>query len=1027
MLHLVCLPAGSSASDMFFAEARMQGYDSAMVVASSRNLVQKARTQGINAVNFDYLANAVLRLCGRTGIRRISRKAQEIIVEDIINALLQDDKIKYFAGLVSKKGFLRSVISLLGQLGCCGATVEETGSAFSCWEGRSASYRQKDSDVAAIYRAYMDYLISHDIYDVEGLYRLAAAELTVLRKNGGQDILKWKTLYFQGFYQFDALQLDIIRQLGELLDVWVALPYEPNRPGLYGVTEFAYGDLMQYAELNRMLRASQPERSASVQHILRNFRNPDAKPVPVDGSVEVWKHANQAEEIRSVLRDIKTQVRNKIVKPEETAIVVRRMDAYSGIRTLCDEYGIPAKLENLAPVVANPLFKYILSLLSLPSLHGREKTEGYINFLTQPLQRIIFNLRTDSVMQIASGYYFTDYKVLLAEVEKTAVCPPLEKLSQAVEQLPPEAPVTIYCEQLMQILSLLDIKVKAGRMYQDGRISLAGFKNLACVFDEILALLQTIPMDYRICRCEDRILSSLEFAELLQEAAEPVSVLLQPENPEGISVLSAANLEEASFRQVYVMGLRENEFPFLKKESWIYNDRERSDLAALGITLPCSADGYKEDVHFFANACASARERLVFTFSEDEENKVSPYISEILALFTDLKIQDKAPVKHPEECLSREELVLVAGRQGDDALLRQIVEKEVLEAGCSDLRRRKNEQDWCGLLSDQALADQINRVIGDRFSASKLETYRGCPFKFLVSYGWKQQLPEKAEEELNPMRRGNLLHVLLERFIKNHLGERLTTLQWETLREEIDRLYSQVCREMTDNGVIYAGDFWEHDKEIQRSLLHNWLRSEISYSETGAFRPEAVEKDFGRNGTEGIRMQAGPRRIFVNGKIDRLDKAGNTYYITDYKSGNAPGKKDFLDTDLQLPLYLLATAELFAAPAGGSVAGGGYFSIKDGKRKESFRFAEESNISASEIPWKTYTEFADRDGNKVKIANLEELREKTEDIIKKLLDRMYTGDFVPTPSAGCDAHCPAAKICRFPVLNFDCDEEAQND
>ena len=1027
MLHLVCLPVGFNASDMFIDAARSKGYDSTMIVTSSRNLVQKARMQGINAVNFDYLANAVLRLCGRSGIRKISRKAQEIIVKEIINALLRDNKIKYFAGLVSKKGFLRSLMSLLDQLGCCGATVEEISSAFSCWDGRPVSYRQKDRDGAEIYRAYMDYLIAHDIYDMEGLYRLAAAELTVLRKNGEQNILKWKTLYFQGFYLFDALQLEIIRQLGELLDVWIALPYEAKRPGLYGVTEFTYGDLMQYAKLTSRQPAFQPERSASVQHILQNFRNPDAKPVPVDGSIEIWRYASPTEEIRGVLREIKTQIRNENIKPEEVAIVVRRMDAYSGIRALCDEYGIPAKIEDLALVTANPLFKYILSLLSLPSLHGREKTEGCIDFLTQPLQRIFLDLCTDSVMQIASGHYYTDYTALLSDVEKNVRCASLEKLWQAVEQLPLEATVTVYCEQLTQILSLLDIKVKAGRMYQDDRISLTGFKNLVCVYDEILALLQKIPQDYRICRCEDRILSSLEFSELLQEAAEPISVLLQPENPGGVSVLPAANLEEASFRQVYVMGLRENEFPFLKSESWIYNDRERSDLAALGLTLPCSADGYKEDVHFFANACASAKERLVFTFSEEEESNVSPYISEILALFTDLKIQEKPAVKHPEECLSREELALVLGRQGNDEALRKIVGKEILEAGCSDLRRRQNEQDWCGLLSDQAIVGQVNRIIGNRFSASKLETYRGCPFRFLVSYGWRQQLPEKAEEELNPMQRGNLLHIVLERFIKNHLGEQLTMLQWEKLWEEVDRIFSQVCREMTDSGVIYAGDFWEHDKEIQRASLHNWLRSEISYSEKGSFRPEAVEQDFGRNGIEGMQMQAGPHRIYLNGKIDRIDKTGNGYYITDYKSGNAPGKMDFLDTDLQLPLYLLATAELFAAPAGASVAGGGYFVVKDGKRKESFRFAEETNIPAADIPWKTYTELTDKDGNKVKIKDIKELREKTEDVIKELLDRMYSGDFMPTPSARCDAHCPAVNICRFAILNSDCDEEAQND
>lgn len=80
MLHLLCVPAGCSASSDFFAKALQQEYGRSMLVTSSTVLVQKARMQGVNAVNFDYLANAVLRRCGRLHVRRISRKAQELIV-----------------------------------------------------------------------------------------------------------------------------------------------------------------------------------------------------------------------------------------------------------------------------------------------------------------------------------------------------------------------------------------------------------------------------------------------------------------------------------------------------------------------------------------------------------------------------------------------------------------------------------------------------------------------------------------------------------------------------------------------------------------------------------------------------------------------------------------------------------------------------------------------------------------------------------------------------------------------------------
>ena len=136
MLHLLCVPAGCSASSDFFAKALQQEYGRSMLVTSSTVLVQKARMQGVNAVNFDYLANAVLRRCGRLHVRRISRKAQELIVGNILQALQEQGRLPYFEKLIAKKGFLRSVTSLMDQLGSCGVTPDEIADAFAHWDGR---------------------------------------------------------------------------------------------------------------------------------------------------------------------------------------------------------------------------------------------------------------------------------------------------------------------------------------------------------------------------------------------------------------------------------------------------------------------------------------------------------------------------------------------------------------------------------------------------------------------------------------------------------------------------------------------------------------------------------------------------------------------------------------------------------------------------------------------------------------------------------------------------------------------------
>lgn len=1024
MLHLLCVPAGESALEIFIEKAARQEYDSSMLVTSSKLLVQKARLQGINAVNFDYLANDILRQCGQIHARRISRKEQELIVGGILEALQDKGKLPYFEKLLGKKGFLRSVTSLMDQLGSCGATPEEVTTAFSHWDGRSAAYRQKDRETAEIYGEYIRYLISHDAYDVAGLYRLAADELNETLQTGNR--LKWDTLFIMGFYQFDALQLSIIRSLSRCCDVWIALPYEGNRPELYGITAFTFGELMSQAVLEPAPTAHF-KRNSSLQHILNSLRHPEAAPVQADTGIEIWQTADRMGEMRAVLRDIKKLLRNRIVEPDDVAIVVRRLEDYSGIRALCDEYGIPAQIPGSAALAANPVFHFIVSLLSSVSVYGREKAESWTAFLMQPFQRIALDLPTEVVEELVRNRYYTEYRMLLGDVMRETRCQLLQQLWDDYVKILPEASVQEYCGQVLDILSALGLQEKAGLLYKDGRLTLAEFKNIVCAGEALTSLLQKLPQDYVLCGYENRKMTCAQFTEALHEAAENMSIILQPDNQGGIAVMSAVNLEEAAFQQVFVMGLRENEFPYLKNENWLYNDRERADLAALGILLPSSADGYREDIRFFVNVCAAARERLVLTFFTDEEQNASPYIRDLQSLFTNLKIQIKTASSDITESMSREELELALARTGQTAFLQQLA-PGVPEAGCSDRKRIRNEANWNGMLAEPGLLRKAEHQIGDRFSASKLETYRKCPFKFLVTYVWQQQSPEETEEDLNPMQRGILLHKVLETFIRNHLGERLQTARQDELQAELDKIFTETWQEFAEKGRLYAGDFWQHDKELQRLLLHRWLSSEISYSETGELRPVYTEKEFGRRGMEPIAMDINGRCILLNGKIDRIDKAGNTYFITDYKSGSAPKKTEFLDTDLQLPLYILAAEKLVAAQDGETVSdgasagviGGGYYELKEGERKESFLFAD---AEYPNLPWKAYSEITDEQGNRTPITDIHVLQEKTEQVLTGILEGMRQGDFKPEPTPGCDTYCPASKICRWRIVMSDSDKE----
>ena len=81
-----------------------------------------------------------------------------------------------------------------------------------------------------------------------------------------------------------------------------------------------------------------------------------------------------------------------------------------------------------------------------------------------------------------------------------------------------------------------------------------------------------------------------------------------------------------------------------------------------------------------------------------------------------------------------------------------------------------------------------------------------------------------------------------------------------------------------------------------------------------SFEPERFEYNFDgvKNGTGFSLTLPGGERLYLRGRIDRIDRDGKRLRVIDYKTGRKRGKNDSLEggTALQLPVYLLAiTAE----------------------------------------------------------------------------------------------------------------------
>ena len=200
---------------------------------------------------------------------------------------------------------------------------------------------------------------------------------------------------------------------------------------------------------------------------------------------------------------------------------------------------------------------------------------------------------------------------------------------------------------------------------------------------------------------------------------------------------------------MFVCGLQEGELPQRPVPEPFLDDGARAELAkASGLVLPRHEDTLPRERSLFYACVSRPEEALFLSFrSSDEEGgpqQPSPFLDDVRALFTD-------------------ELWEGRGRR----LLAEITWPPAEAPTPHELRRSQaaaEERPAPAPLDAPAdpvvLATLAQR---DRESARGLETFAGCPVKWLIEHVLR---PGPVDPDPEPMRRGSLGHAVLERTLR---------------------------------------------------------------------------------------------------------------------------------------------------------------------------------------------------------------------------------------------------------------------
>lgn len=231
--------------------------------------------------------------------------------------------------------------------------------------------------------------------------------------------------------------------------------------------------------------------------------------------------------------------------------------------------------------------------------------------------------------------------------------------------------------------------------------------------------------------------------------------------------------------------------------------------------------------------------------------------------------------------------------------------------------------EWDGFVGSIAGGSgRLGGSLSQVMSPTRLESWATCPYRHFLSNVLNLAVWETPEDLLtiSPLERGNLVHAILERFIKEAIEtggpsprERWTDLQRKRIREIAKKAFQEAER----RGVTGRRVLWEVAKEDILQDLERFLDDDEQYRSDEGMQPRHSEYKFGFDGAPAALELPDGGGIHFRGFIDRVDVTpdGRRAVVMDYKTGSSwqygKMKEDPLMAGkrLQLPVYALAVRE----------------------------------------------------------------------------------------------------------------------
>jgi ATP-dependent helicase/nuclease subunit B len=376
---------------------------------------------------------------------------------------------------------------------------------------------------------------------------------------------------------------------------------------------------------------------------------------------------------------------------------------------------------------------------------------------------------------------------------------------------------------------------------------------------------------------------------------------------QGVAVLDAMTARGLPFRHVFLLGLNARTFPrFIVEEPFVSDTVRREVIRVLGHHLPVRADGYDEERLLFHLVRSAATDGLVCLYQRaDAQGRLrdpSPFLRPLL---TADRPADRVPRsagekrKRPGVRTPRE--LLLAAADPARALAALGYDAEAYARAERVLRALD------GSPAVSAFEGRVGRLewVGARLSATRLETFAACPFRYFADEVLRLFPYEEhtAGDDLTPLEIGSLMHAVLEALYRDLAARGFDT---SDLAAEVERAAGGAVAAFERRaGVVASGLLAARVAHIRRAV-EAYARWDLAHLD--GWEPVAFEQ----------RASAELAGLGVSGTIDRVDRhrTRGVLRVIDYKRRWREDWRTRLATQakrgkkLQGPFYLELAAGL---------------------------------------------------------------------------------------------------------------------